>query len=103
MAKTLTSIRMDFDRAIRKAQSLEELAQQLESLAEDNMEATFQNVGRAWNGEASRDYLGKGRELKRKIKSSAAQLKRIAEALRTAARVTYNAERHAILVAQARD
>lgn len=103
MAKTLASIKMNFDSAVRKASELEGLAEQMENLAENNAENILQNVGKAWTGEASRDYLKKGRRIKNKMEDCASQLKEIAGTIRTTARIVYDAERAAILLAQTRE
>lgn len=100
MTKTLESIQMDFNRMIRKANDLEQIAERLGHLAEGSVAETLQTIDRAWSGEASREYLGKGNALKDKLKENASQAKKIAESMRTTARATYNAEKEAILLAQ---
>lgn len=103
MAKTLTTIWMDFEKARSKADQLDQLADNLKKLADQQMEQTFQQIGNAWTGEEARTFLTKGKQLEEKVKRDGEQLRKIAAAIRTAARATYNAERRAILIAQSRD
>lgn len=102
MAKTLSEIQMDFSRTMSQANELDSLAGQLERIADNHMENTLQGIGKAWTGEVSNQYLQKGRSMSRKIKSNAVQLKKIAEAMRIAARAAYDAERRAYEIARQR-
>lgn len=103
MAKTLASIRIDFDKAMRMADELDDLASNLTTLAENQMNGTLQEIRRTWTGEASGQYLKKGQILEEKISKSAEQLKKISEAVRITARVTYQAEQEALRLAQIRE
>ena len=86
-------IQMDFDRAIKKAS-------EMENLAGNSMENIFHKVGQAWTGDVSREYLNKSRKAKEKIEGCASRLRKNAGAIRTTARITYEAERTAVLLAQ---
>ena len=98
--KTAVQIQIDFDRTMQCADDLSTLARKLDALAGQKMENTLRTVARSWTGEASLQYQGKGRELEGKIRNSSAQLEKIAETLRTSARMTYRAEQEALRLAR---
>lgn len=101
--RTMAQIQLNFDRTMHQAAELSSLAAQLNDLASQRMEETLQTVGRSWTGDAAVQYLGKGRELERKLRKSADQLDRIADAMREAARAAYRAEREALRLATIRN
>lgn len=103
MEKTLTSIQIDFNRAMKQADRLDDLAYELTGLAQNQINGAMQEIHYSWTGEAAEQYLKKGQIIEEKVIQSASQLKKIAAVIRTTATVTYNAELEAIRIAQIRE
>lgn len=55
-----SSILMDFDKAYRQANQLENISQQLSGMADSQLAATLQGVSGAWKGENATKYIDKG-------------------------------------------
>lgn len=102
MDKSATMIKVDFKRAIQKADDLEKLAEKLKYIAETQVEENFQTLNHFWMGEVANEFLQKGRILENKMLISARQITEVAEAIRSAARTTYNAEMEAYRIAHIR-
>ncbi len=93
--KTEGSIRMDYSAMLRKASSLEDLAEQLLKAA-DSVDRLRGGAASAWTGKASTEYckkLSKERDL---IRRRAKQLSQGAEGVRKAAKRIYDAEMYAL-------
>lgn len=93
------TIQFNYNKAISKAKELDNLASQLESLAKRDVDDTLMAVSRSWNGESSDLFVGKGRKAQGDIRSSAKQLRNLAEGIRIVARNVRNAEERARLIA----
>lgn len=96
---TRFSIEMDFNQAMRQADRLDELAEQLRSLSDNKFNGTLQNISSGWKGENATAYLAKGTTLKGKMTSTAGELSGIASDIRTIARRVYEAEMRALELA----
>lgn len=103
MEKTLTSIQIDFNRVMKQADRLDDLAYELTGVAQNQINGAMQEIHHSWTGEAAEQYLKKGQIIEKKVIQSASQLKKIAAVIRTMATVTYNAELEAIRIAQIRE
>lgn len=99
MTKSATMIKVDFKRAIQKANDLDKLAERLKYLAGTQMEENFQTLNYFWTGEVANEFLQKGRSLENKMSITAKQMTDVAEVIRSAARTTYNAEMEAYKIA----
>lgn len=102
-AKTLVTLRIDFTKTQKQADTLETLAKQLETLAGDSLENSLVSINASWSGESAQEYLNKGRQLEEQIKKSAANLRSIAQVIRQTAQATYEAERLALVLAETRE
>ena len=69
------SIEFDFIQAKRSADSLDQLAGQLERLAEDELSTSLHNIRSHWTGRSSEAYTQKGHRLQEQIRSSAKNLR----------------------------
>ena len=103
MARSLGAIRMDFAKALRQAQQLEEVSRNMRNLAERKLEDTLQGLGQNWTGDNSLKYIGVGRQLEEKITDTSRSLADIARAIREIAQNVYDAEMRAWEIAHNRD
>lgn len=103
MARSLSAIRMDFAKALRQAQQLEEVSRNMKTLANSKMEGTLQNLGVNWTGENAAKYIGKGKQLEENIVKTSESLADIARAIREIAENVYEAEMRAWEIAHNRD
>lgn len=101
--KSLFSIEFDFRQAVRRAEELEEISDNLKKLADEELEASLQSLQTAWKGEAATAYLTKGSMLKDKIIKSSGDLKKTAATIRNVAKRTYDAEMTAYRIAMERN
>ena len=93
---------INYNDAIRKADELEEIADNLSRIANQNMEEALRTVSNSWGGENSQIYVSKGNTLKNKIETNANQLRKTARAIRTIAANTKRAELRAWEIANDR-
>lgn len=100
--KSLFAIEFDFRQAIKRAEELEEIAEDMKRLANNELEGTMQSLSSAWKGEAASAYLTKGTRLQEKVLKSSRDLKKTATTIRNVARRTYNAEKAAYRIAMER-
>lgn len=100
--KSLTTINMNYNKALAQASRLEELASQLERESSGNLEEALQTVRRNWQGENADAYLAKGQRLQEKIRDSAKNLRTTASTVRTIAKAVYDAEKRAYDIAMRR-
>lgn len=103
MAKTLDTIEMDFRNAARQADELEQVAQNLYMIADDDVQACLSAVAANWKGENAAAFCKKGALVGNQIKNSAADLKNAAETMRELARNLYHAEKKNYEIARNRD
>jgi WXG100 family type VII secretion target len=99
---TLFSIQMDFTKAKAQANQLEQIAQDIEKLANSDLEECMSGVATNWKGESATAYVKKGRQLEVEMRKSAKELRKIAQTIRKVAKNTYDAEKTAIIVAKNR-
>lgn len=102
MAKSESEIRLNYNRAVRQADSLEQLSRNLKSLANNDMSGSISEIAGSWTGENSNSYRGKYEQLKAKVLATAGKLENTATTIRRIAQNTYNAEMRALRIAQER-
>lgn len=100
--KTDSEIRFDYNKAIRRAEELEEAARNLRQLSDRELEDSLQSLANAWRGEAANAYIRKGNQLQEKILANARKLTDTAKTIRSTAKRTYDAEMWAYRIAQER-
>lgn len=100
--KSAYTIKMNFNQAKKQAEELEEISAGMKRLAHNGLEGSFRELSTAWRGEAADVFQGKGSCLIEKILEDARQLEKIAGAMRSSARRTYDAEMQAYNLAQTR-
>ena len=99
---TEAKINMDFRQAMAQADKVDNLADRLSQVANDQLGDTLQNLSYGWKGDNAEAYLKKGARLQGKITMSSSDLHSIASSIRTAAQRIYNAEMQALDIARNR-
>ena len=102
MAKSSFEIRMDYNRAVAQANSLEQIAEEMRNSAENDLRDCMLEIAGNWTGENARAYLQKVEKLSDSVRKTSERLKDTAEAIRKIARNTYNAEMRALELARIR-
>ncbi len=102
MGKSESEIRMDYNNAIRQAESLNQIARELKNTANRNFQDCVSEISSSWTGDNSAAYVRKCNVLKADIVKSAEKLERTAETIRKIAGNTYTAEMNALKIAIAR-
>lgn len=97
------SIEFDFRKAKQQAGKLDDAAEQIRRIANNNFQDTLQSISVSWTGENSRQYLNKGVALKNQMIQTARKLNGIASEIRTAAQRIYSAEMAALRIAEERE
>lgn len=100
--KSSSTIAMDFQKAKKQAEQLEEIAREMRQLANNDLEGSLQCLSEAWRGEAAELYCRKGEALREKILDSASKLEQQAGVIRSTAKRTYDAEMAAHNLAKTR-
>ncbi len=92
MARSLHAIEFDFQKALRQARELDQVAQRLNSLSDSSLEDTLNQISANWTGDNAVKYIKKGKLLQGNIDKTANALREVAEAIREIARNLYEAE-----------
>lgn len=100
--KSLFSIEFDFRQARQRADELDDIAANLERLAENDLQSSLQSLSTAWKGDSANLYLNKGSKLKEKMLKSVKELRKTSATIRKVAKRTYDAEMAAYRIAMAR-
>lgn len=100
---TRESIEFNFQKALREASEIDEIAEKLSSLSRSKFESTMQTLATVWKGDSAPSYFRKGDTLQEKMNRTSAELHNIASNLRAAARRLYEAEMAALTIAQSRE
>lgn len=93
----------NYRQAKRQAAKLEEQAERLERLAEDQMEGTLGTLSCNWSGKNSGEYLRKGVQMKNEISALSRELCRTASVICSSAERIYRAEMRARELARKRE
>ena len=97
-----SEIRFDFRQANNQANDLDNVADRLEKLARNTMEASMRSLASAWKGQNATEFLSKEDRLQQDIQNTAAEIRGIASDIRIAAQRVYNAEMEALRIAEER-
>lgn len=103
MALTRETIIFNYQSALRKADEIDGIAADLMRLSNDTLREIMQVISANWNGESADGYIGKGDQLREKVRVISAELSKIARMLREAARRIYNAEMANLQIARQRE
>lgn len=95
MAKSLYQIQMDYTNAVRQADSLLEIADELKRTANSGLQDCISQISGNWTGTNATVYIDKCNSLQSKILQSSNKLQRTAEVIKKVAKNTYNAEMQA--------
>lgn len=97
------SIEFNFRKAVSQADRLDQTADRLNRLANNQFGNTLQGLAASWKGENASMYLDKGDRLQGQMDGTAKELHRIASDIRRIAKRMYDAEMEALRIAQKRD
>ena len=97
------TIQINYSRANRQAEELENAANELKMIANSKMEQSCSSIGRNWQGENADKYLHKMRTVQNDILTVSRDLKNTAQSIRRIARITYDADMAALRIAQNRN
>ena len=100
--KSETQIRGDFRAACSRAEEIDRIAQDRGGVARRDMEGTLDDLSRAWRGESAQKFTAKTEKLQTDIQGDAKDLESIADAIRRAAKIMYDAEMEALRIARER-
>lgn len=100
--KSMHEITMDFNNANTQADNLDAVAKDIDNMIKNEFDPCMTDIGKNWTGDNAEAYIAKGYKLKSQIEKSAANLRKTANTIRNIARNTYNAEKAAYELAQAR-
>lgn len=101
MATTMSAINLNYNRAKAQASRLDEIAQQLRKLGKSGIEQGCDELLAGWQGENAQLFVQKERELGSDIIKTAKEIEEIAQAVRSAARKIYEADKRAAALAAA--
>lgn len=102
MAKTSVQIYCNYLSAKAQANELEEIANDIIKLSDEQLSNEFMYVYLQWTGEASKSYQNRGRILRTQIKDHANELKKAASTIRRVAERVYKTEMEALRIARER-
>lgn len=102
MASEFT-IAFNYEKAIKQADELLDIAKDVRKVAKDKMEPSIQTIDKNWDGDSSKKFVTKSNQLKEKVVDSADDIQKIAGAIKEMAKKIYDAEMEAIRVAKERE
>lgn len=94
------TIQLNYQKAIRQANQLEDLANDLRNIANRNVDDALDQVAANWKGDSANMFLQKGNKAKNDLIASAKQLSNTAKAIRKAAENVRRAELEAKRIAE---
>lgn len=100
--KTRECMQLNYKMALRQAEELERMAQQLSSLSTQEGENAVRRIHKAWDADTAADFSRKGQRLTLLMKQRSDALRKIASVLRATAKNTYYAEMKNIEIAERR-
>ena len=95
MIKSEYAIQMDFQKTVRQAEHLEDIAGKIDQVAKRDLESCMNSISRDWISDNSKKYCKKGREVASQLQTLANGIKNSAVTIKTIAKNTYNAEMRA--------
>ena len=102
MGKTEYQIKMDYNHAIKEADKLERIAKKMDHLMQKDLKNCMARIAADWKGEASTKYRNKSNRVINNVETLSKELKNTAQTVRTIAKNTYQAEKHALELAKKR-
>lgn len=99
---SLTNIEIDFQNAQAQAKRLEDVADNMKHLADQQIADTIREMSSCWKGETAAAYFGKAEKVKQDIADTAKALYAVASSIREQAKRIYDAEMRAISLAQSK-
>lgn len=102
MPKSSIEIQMDYNNAVRQADSLCQIARDMKRTADRSLQDCVSEISHSWTGSNSTAYINKCNILKSNILGTAGQLEKTADVIRRIARNTYDAEMKALRLATVR-
>jgi len=102
LASKEAKIRMDFERANTTADRINDIADALIKLHDNDFESVLNSVQIAWTGENANSFCTKYDTASEDVVKSANNLRSTAETIRRMAKNTYDAEMDAVRIARLR-
>ena len=99
---TRETIEINFMQAMRQADRIEALADDLNKVSGEKFGGSLQNLAGIWKGENASRYITKGSVLQGKMSGTAGSLRAVASDIRTAAKRLYDAEMASLSIASDR-
>ena len=99
---TEREIKLNYQQAIRQASRLEDIAGKLENLSSNKLSNTVGTLKQAWQSDSSPQYYNKVDKVQGDINTTAKQVRKIANSIRTTADAVRNSEMKAIEIAKTR-
>lgn len=96
----MDKISVDFEDAKRKASELEDIALELNRLAQNPYQQILQELLGSWKGGSAEAYRRKAEELQRQMRQTAQDINTVARNIRNSAQRIYNAEMRAKQIAE---
>ncbi len=100
---TQYEIVMNFKAAVAQANKLEDIAERLIRVSDNDYNNTLQNISSAWKGENAQAFISKSSLLIEKMDNTAESLRSAADTVRQIAINIYEAEMAALTVARERE
>ena len=91
-SKSLYDIDMDFRDVEQQVKELQEIAQKLKRMGNNDFEEALRDIGTNWTGDNATKFIAKGSNLKTDLIENGENIMKIACALDEAARNMYHAE-----------
>lgn len=95
-------ISVDFEAAKREASQLENMASELERLAQGDCQQILQELSQSWKGESADAYRRKAETLRQQLLQTVRDMNTTAGNIRNSAQRIYNAEMYAKQLAEKR-
>jgi len=96
-------IEMDFHKSMQQAQQLEQIAERLKRLVQQNLDIVLYNISVNWRSENSDKFCQKGQTIRSQIIRTARDIDNTAGNIRIIARAAYDAEKKAEEIAGRRN
>lgn len=91
-------IELNYSKALGQADRLEQAAEKLNMVSQQQFQDTIQNLSADWTGTGASSYIAKGNRLVSDMNATAREIHRAAEDLRVMAKRLYDAEMAALSV-----
>lgn len=99
---TEREIKLNYQQAIKQASRLEDIAGKLENLSSNKLSDTVGTLKQAWQSDSSSQYYNKMDKVQGDINTTAKQVRKIANSIRTTADAVRNSEMKAVEIAKTR-